>query len=237
MGRKNRHPVSQKENQEIRVAKLNVLGVTITALLSLIGVVLTAYFGYLASSNSNSQTVVAIPTAISNVTNLPSSNPPSQLPSNTQNYLLYATGIGCITSIIIIFALGNVLSKKFPRFVFEMASRKTVIGVRREPPKAYLVSNDSWHKNERFGISATTRIGRDNNFSDLIINSEYISGFHCTILETKDGFAIKDEGSINGTTVNKIGIKPNEIKQLQDGDVIQLGGYNGQSFIFETSRV
>lgn len=52
---------------------------------------------------------------------------------------------------------------------------------------------------------------------------QYLSSRHCEILRSDHGWNIIDVGSTNGTYLNGIEIKREEIRGLNDGDVIRLG--------------
>jgi len=223
--------VLQKTPQEIQVAKLNLAGVVITGLLSLIGVVLTAYFGYLAviPPISNSQTVTIITTPIPNNPNTASPSNPKTL--NSQDYFGYAISIGCATSVLILLGAGLIFLKKFPHLKLEVASseRKTTAGITRKPNKsAHLINqNRMGGQPDIFAIVTDTRIGRDEKRSNLLlVNNGDASGLHCSISETDKVFLIKDEGSTNGTFLNGVLLDRNQIKQLNDGDVIRIGQQN-----------
>ena len=56
---------------------------------------------------------------------------------------------------------------------------------------------------------------------DICIKDPTISSYHCDIVKTGSTFAIKDHGSTNGSRVNNVPIKEQE---LQNSDILQLGG-------------
>ena len=64
-----------------------------------------------------------------------------------------------------------------------------------------------------------TRIGRREG-NDWIVQDGSISGTHCEIEKSDDGFLIRDLGSTNGTKINNVTIKE---KALSRNDIILLG--------------
>lgn len=70
---------------------------------------------------------------------------------------------------------------------------------------------------------SNTRIGRDPNLSNVVLDDPRVSRYHCRISEEGDGsFRIFDEGSTSGTYVN---YKPVDIRGqvLQHGDQLHIG--------------
>ncbi len=67
-------------------------------------------------------------------------------------------------------------------------------------------------------------IGRGED-ADISIPDKTISSHHCTLIKTADGsFALKDEGSTNGTKVNGTRLESNQPPvALSNGDILQLG--------------
>lgn len=58
--------------------------------------------------------------------------------------------------------------------------------------------------------------------SDLFLDDVTVSRHHARILMAPDGYTIEDEGSLNGTYVNRRRI---ESHQLFDGDEVQIGKF------------
>ena len=59
---------------------------------------------------------------------------------------------------------------------------------------------------------------------DICISDPTISGHHCTLLKLEDDrYAVRDEGSTNGTKVNEVKVTT-EIIPLNNGDILQIGG-------------
>ncbi|MGH2544477.1 MAG: FHA domain-containing protein, partial [Ardenticatenaceae bacterium] len=71
-------------------------------------------------------------------------------------------------------------------------------------------------------LSGLTTIGRQPD-NDVVLDSPVVSRKHAVIMESGEGYAIRDLGSTNGTYVNRQRIDENE-HPLQHGDLIQLGG-------------
>jgi len=56
---------------------------------------------------------------------------------------------------------------------------------------------------------------------DICIKDPTISSYHCDLVKTGATFTIRDHGSTNGSRVNNVPIKEQE---LQNSDILQLGG-------------
>src|SRR5450432_2368216 len=66
-------------------------------------------------------------------------------------------------------------------------------------------------------------IGRSRE-SDIFLEDLAVSRLHATILNLGNGnYALKDEGSANGTKVNGQLVSKNQTYPLQEGDRVQLG--------------
>jgi ribosomal protein L40E len=57
---------------------------------------------------------------------------------------------------------------------------------------------------------------------EIFLDDVTVSRKHAVIVRSGDGFGIQDEGSLNGTFVNK---KRVESAELDDGDELQIGKY------------
>lgn len=80
--------------------------------------------------------------------------------------------------------------------------------------------------------SSNTRIGRDPELSNVVLNDPRVSRYHCRIAEVAEGqFHLYDEGSMSGTYVNleQVGIGGHLLKS---GDQIHVGPV---SFRFESN--
>ncbi|NLF94843.1 MAG: FHA domain-containing protein [Oligosphaeraceae bacterium] len=75
-----------------------------------------------------------------------------------------------------------------------------------------------------FALSADQyTIGRAES-CDICISDPTISGHHCTLLKLEaDRYAVRDEGSTNGTKVNEAKVTT-ETVPLSNGDILQIGG-------------
>jgi hypothetical protein len=69
--------------------------------------------------------------------------------------------------------------------------------------------------------SARTTIGRSPD-CDVFLDDVTVSRNHAVLLEQEDRFVIEDEGSLNGTYVNRQRV---ESAELEDGDELQIGKY------------
>jgi len=66
-----------------------------------------------------------------------------------------------------------------------------------------------------------TTIGR-NPESDIFLDDITVSRNHAQLIRKPDGFYIQDQGSLNGTYVNRVRV---ETQKLSDGDQLQIGKY------------
>lgn len=77
--------------------------------------------------------------------------------------------------------------------------------------------------------SANVKIGRDLN-NEICFDDITVSRSHALIEKINQAFFIKDLGSLNGTYINAVAVKSN---QLKAGDEIQIGKYHLTLFIGE----
>jgi hypothetical protein len=66
-----------------------------------------------------------------------------------------------------------------------------------------------------------TMIGRSPE-CDVFLDDVTVSRRHAVVLRTEEGFSIEDQGSLNGTFLNRRRI---ESAPLEDGDEVQIGKY------------
>ncbi|MHB9053195.1 MAG: FHA domain-containing protein, partial [Thermoleophilia bacterium] len=66
-----------------------------------------------------------------------------------------------------------------------------------------------------------TTIGRHPD-SDIFLDDITVSRNHALLIHKPDGFFIQDQGSLNGTYVNRVRA---ETRKLSDGDQVQIGKY------------
>ena len=81
-------------------------------------------------------------------------------------------------------------------------------------------------------LGATTTLGREPS-NDISVAESSVSRTHAEIVETDEGFVLRDLGSTNGTYVNETQI-PAEDYLLIDGDIIRLGT-SSKSFVLRLS--
>ena len=70
-------------------------------------------------------------------------------------------------------------------------------------------------------VDGRTTIGRHQE-SDIFLDDITVSRNHAVILHKDDGYYIQDQGSLNGTYVNRVRV---ETQKLSDGDQLQIGKY------------
>jgi hypothetical protein len=98
-----------------------------------------------------------------------------------------------------------------------------------EAAKAILVvlEGNSGTKQTEFRINKTTTLGRSGDHADMVFQADQkdrspISRLHCTLVETDGSFGLKDQGSSNGTFINGVRLKPDQLNALSDGDIVEL---------------
>ena len=67
------------------------------------------------------------------------------------------------------------------------------------------------------------KIGRDPK-SDIVVNNPMISSVHVIIDAEADGITVQDQGSSNGSKKGTRTLRPNIGYNLEDGDILCLGG-------------
>ena len=98
-----------------------------------------------------------------------------------------------------------------------------------ESAKAILIvlEGNSGTKQTEYRINKTTTLGRSKEHADLVFQSDQkdrspISRLHCTLVETDGSFGLKDQGSSNGTFINGVRLKADQLNPLSDGDIVEL---------------
>jgi ribosomal protein L40E len=87
---------------------------------------------------------------------------------------------------------------------------------------ALVVRSGGGRAGETFPLeSERVTVGRSPD-CEIFLDDVTVSRKHAALTKDGDGFSIQDEGSLNGTFVNK---KRVEGAQLEDGDEIQIGKY------------
>lgn len=67
------------------------------------------------------------------------------------------------------------------------------------------------------------KLGKDVSYVDYCIgNNPTVSRNHADIIKKKDGFYLKDKGSLNHTFINGKKLKPDECRKLEEGCLLQL---------------
>jgi hypothetical protein len=93
--------------------------------------------------------------------------------------------------------------------------------IRIEGP-ALVVRSGGGRAGETFALeSERVSLGRGPE-CDVFLDDVTVSRQHAVITRTADGFTIDDEGSLNGTYVNRHRV---ETARLEDGDELQIGKY------------
>ena len=87
---------------------------------------------------------------------------------------------------------------------------------------ALIIRSGGGRAGETFSLeSDSTTIGRSPD-CDIFLDDVTVSRKHSVIVKSGEAFRIDDEGSLNGTFVNK---KRVESAELEDGDELQIGKY------------
>ena len=86
---------------------------------------------------------------------------------------------------------------------------------------ALVVRSGGGRAGETFHPDAETTIGRSPDCG-IFLDDVTVSRKHAVLVERDGGFFIEDQGSLNGTFVNR---KRVESAQLDDGDELQIGKY------------
>jgi hypothetical protein len=86
---------------------------------------------------------------------------------------------------------------------------------------ALVVRSGGGRAGEMFTLDGETTIGRSPDCG-IFLDDVTVSRKHAVLTERDNGFFIEDQGSLNGTFVNR---KRVESAQLEDGDELQIGKY------------
>jgi hypothetical protein len=86
---------------------------------------------------------------------------------------------------------------------------------------ALVVRSGGGRAGEMFAVEGETTIGRSPDCG-IFLDDVTVSRKHAVLAERGNGFFIEDQGSLNGTFVNR---KRVESGQLEDGDELQVGKY------------
>ncbi len=86
---------------------------------------------------------------------------------------------------------------------------------------ALVVRSGGGRAGEMFQLDGETTIGRSPDCG-IFLDDVTVSRKHAVLAERDDAFIIEDQGSLNGTFVNR---KRVESAELEDGDELQIGKY------------
>jgi pSer/pThr/pTyr-binding forkhead associated (FHA) protein len=86
---------------------------------------------------------------------------------------------------------------------------------------ALVVRSGGGRAGEMFTLDGETTIGRSPDCG-IFLDDVTVSRKHAILREREGGFFIEDQGSLNGTFVNRRRV---ESAQLDDGDELQIGKY------------
>jgi hypothetical protein len=86
---------------------------------------------------------------------------------------------------------------------------------------ALVVRSGGGRAGEMFPLEGETTIGRSPDCG-IFLDDVTVSRKHAVLRDRDNGFFIEDQGSLNGTFVNR---KRVESAQLDDGDELQIGKY------------
>src|SRR5207249_10772707 len=86
---------------------------------------------------------------------------------------------------------------------------------------ALVVRSGGGRAGETFHPQGETTIGRSPDCG-IFLDDVTVSRKHAVLVERDGGFVVEDQGSLNGTFVNR---KRVESAQLEDGDELQIGKY------------
>ena len=86
---------------------------------------------------------------------------------------------------------------------------------------ALVVRSGGGRAGETFQLEGQTTIGRSPDCG-IFLDDVTVSRKHAVLTNRDDGFFIEDQGSLNGTFVNR---KRVESALLEDGDEVQIGKY------------
>lgn len=69
-------------------------------------------------------------------------------------------------------------------------------------------------------VHAETRVGRQGELGDIIIDDPYVSREHAIVRLSGDAFTIDDVASANGVRVNDVEVRS---RRLRHGDLVEIG--------------
>jgi pSer/pThr/pTyr-binding forkhead associated (FHA) protein len=99
---------------------------------------------------------------------------------------------------------------------------ETAPGLEGVEGPALVVRSGGGRAGEHFALEgARTTVGRSPD-CDIFLDDVTVSRQHAVLSSRKDTFVIEDQGSLNGTFVNRHRV---ESAELEDGDELQIGKY------------
>jgi pSer/pThr/pTyr-binding forkhead associated (FHA) protein len=128
-----------------------------------------------------------------------------------------------LTSTIHLSALRSVRNQRNIEEIFSLLTpeERSVLAALPKESSMLLVLAGA-NKGERFLLDElVTTIGREPD-SDIFLDDVTVSRKHAEILRSKDGFVVRDRGSLNGTYVNSHNVHE---ERLVVGDEVQVGKY------------
>jgi pSer/pThr/pTyr-binding forkhead associated (FHA) protein len=101
-------------------------------------------------------------------------------------------------------------------------SDETAPGLEDVEGPALVVRSGGGRAGEHFALQgARTTVGRSPD-CDIFLDDVTVSRHHAVLSSRGDAFVIEDQGSLNGTFVNRHRV---ESAELEDGDELQIGKY------------
>ena len=91
-----------------------------------------------------------------------------------------------------------------------------------EPGQALLVVKRGPNAGSKFLIDRDVTTAGRYPESDIFLDDVTVSRKHAVLVRTPEGFRVEDQGSLNGTFLNRRRIESGE---LSDGDEVQVGKY------------
>jgi hypothetical protein len=103
----------------------------------------------------------------------------------------------------------------------EHADPDIVVHLDHDVP-AVLVLRRGADAGETFVLSAESSVAGRNTDSDIFLDDVTVSRRHAVFVRTADRYTVRDDGSLNGTYVNRQRISEGE---LHNGDEVQIGKF------------
>lgn len=110
--------------------------------------------------------------------------------------------------------------KEVPKQALSSADQQAVDAL--PPGSALLVVQHGPNAGARFLLDTERTTAGRHPRSDIFLDDVTVSRKHCEFVANKDGFLVRDIGSLNGTYVNRERIESHE---LQAADEVQIGKF------------